>query len=115
MASFVLAIDQGSSATKVLALDHRSRPVYQASRPLRTKRPMPSHVEQDPAEVLQETRRALNEVISTVSDDGHDISCMGLACQRSSFLVWNRMNGEALTPPHFVAGPQGTGPLQGLP
>ena len=98
MASFVLAVDQGSSATKVLALDPQGRPIYQTSRPLRTERPKPSHVEQDPVHVLEETRDALNQVIASVLGDGHDILCMGLACQRSSFLLWNRDRGEAFTP-----------------
>lgn len=98
MASVVVAIDQGSSATKVLALDRQGNPIYQASRPLRTERPNPSHVEQDPLHVLQETRQVLDQVIATVMKDGHDILCLGLACQRSSFLLWNRLRGEALTP-----------------
>ncbi len=55
-------------------------------------------MEQDPLHVLEETRRALDEVLSSVHADGHEVSAIGLACQRSSFLLWDRSNGKPFTP-----------------
>ncbi len=98
MSSFIVTIDQGSSATKVLAFDHQGRQAYRAFRSLKIERPQPAHVEQDPAHVLEETRAALEEVVSSIYANGHEILSIGLACQRSSFLLWNRENGKALTP-----------------
>ena len=98
MASFIVTIDQGSSSTKVLAFDRRGRQVYRSSRPLRIERPETGHVEQDPVHVLRETRQALDEVIGSIYGDGHEICSLGLACQRSSFLLWDRESGKALTP-----------------
>lgn len=98
MGYFIVTIDQGSSATKVLAFDHQGQSIYRASRPLRIERPHPSHVEQDPVHVLRETRSALDEVITSIESDGHEILSLGLACQRSSFLLWDRETGEPLTP-----------------
>lgn len=96
--SFIVAIDQGSSATKVLAFDHQAQAAYRSSRSLTLERPQPTHVEQDPLHVLEETRGALDEVLSAVYADGHDVSAIGLACQRSSFLLWGRDGGTPLTP-----------------
>jgi glycerol kinase len=93
-----VTIDQGSSATKVLAFDHQGRQTYRAFRSLKIERPQPTHVEQDSVHVLEETRRALEEVVSSIYADGHEILSIGLACQRSSFLLWNREKGRALTP-----------------
>ncbi len=98
MGHFIVAIDQGSSGTKVLAFDQQGNAVYRAFRPLKISRPSPAHVEQDPRHVLEETRSALEEVLSAVYRDGHDVAAIGLACQRSSFLLWDRKSGEALTP-----------------
>ena len=98
MSSFVLAIDQGSSSTKVLSFDRRGRQSYRSSRPLRIERPSPVHVEQDPIHVLQETKFALDEVLSSIFKDGHEVTAIGLACQRSSFLLWDRGGGRPLTP-----------------
>lgn len=98
MSSFVLAVDQGSSSTKVVAFDRQGRQTYRSSMPLEIERPRTNHVEQNPVHVLQETRLALEKIISAILSDGHEILGMGLACQRSSFICWNRITGEAYTP-----------------
>ena len=98
MSSFIVTIDQGSSATKVLAFDHQGRETCRAFRSLKIERPQPTHIEQDPIHVLEETRKALEEVVSSIDREGHEILSIGLACQRSSFLLWNRERGRALTP-----------------
>jgi glycerol kinase len=96
--SFIITIDQGSSSTKVLAFDHQAQLAYRSSRPLKIERFQSTHVEQDPLHVLEETRKALDEILSEVYTGGHDVSAIGLACQRSSFLFWNRSNGKPYTP-----------------
>jgi glycerol kinase len=98
VSSFIVSIDQGSSATKVLAFDHEGQQTYRSSRSLKIDRPQPNHVEQDPVHVLEETRAALEEVISSIDADGHEILSIGLACQRSSFILWDRRKGKAFTP-----------------
>ena len=72
MSSLIITIDQGSSATKVLAFDHQGQAVYRSSRPLRMERPLPSYVEQDPAHVLEEPKVVFVEVLSAVFIEGHD-------------------------------------------
>jgi len=96
--SFIVTIDQGSSATKVLAFNHEGVPVYRAVRPLKIERPQPAYVEQDPIHVLEQTRSAIEEVLFSIEADGHEVLSIGLACQRSSFLLWSRETGEPLTP-----------------
>jgi glycerol kinase len=96
--SFIVTIDQGSSATKVLAFDRQGHPIYRSSRSLKIERPFPAHVEQDPIHVLQETKLALDGVLSSIFEDGHEVMAIGLACQRSSFLLWDRGGGRPLTP-----------------
>ncbi len=98
MSLFIVTIDQGSSGTKVLAFDQRGDVIYRSSRSLEILRPSPAHVEQNPRRVLEETHSALDEVLSSIYDDGHRVAAIGLACQRSSFLLWDRKSGEALTP-----------------
>jgi len=56
------------------------------------------HVEQDPVHLLEETRGALEELVSSIYMDGHEILSIGLACQRSSFIFWDRKEGRAFTP-----------------
>ena len=98
MSSYIVTVDQGSSSTKVLAVDHEGHQAYRSFRPLRIARPQPGHVEQDPVHVLQQTRAALEEVISSVHAAGGEVIGIGLTCQRSSFVAWDRGQGRALTP-----------------
>jgi glycerol kinase len=98
MGLFIVTIDQGSSGTKVLAFDRRGDAIYRSFRPLKISRPSPAHVEQNPRHVLEETRSALEEVLSSIDHDGHEIAAIGLACQRSSFILWDKKSGTALTP-----------------
>jgi glycerol kinase len=98
VSAFIVTVDQGSSSTKVLAIDRQGRQAYRSSRPLRIDRPRPAHVEQDPLHVLRETRAALDEVVASILRDGHEPVAIGLACQRSSFIAWNRIKGEPCTP-----------------
>jgi glycerol kinase len=55
-------------------------------------------VEQDPLHVVGETRAALEEVIGSVHSEGHQVVAIGLASQRSSFILWDREEGRAFTP-----------------
>ncbi len=98
MNSLIVSIDQGSSATKVLAIDPQAQVVYRSSRPLKIERLQPTHVEQDPLHVLEETEEVLEEVLSVVHAKGDAVSAIGLACQRSSFLLWDRKGGKPFTP-----------------
>ncbi len=98
MSSYIIAIDQGSSSTKVLAIDRQGQQAYRFSRPLRIERFHRTRVEQDPTHVVEETRRALEEVLSSIHGGGHDVLAIGLACQRSSFIAWDREQGKAFTP-----------------
>ena len=77
MSSFVVTIDQGSSATKALGFDHQGRQTYRSSRPLKIERLKPGHVEQNPIHVLEETRLALDEVLSSTHAEGHEVEAIG--------------------------------------
>lgn len=91
----VLAIDQGTSATKALVLDGTGVVVAQASHPLTQHYPQPGWVEQSPA-------RLLNSVHATVQAalDGLDrpIAAIGLSTQRESAIAWDRRTGEPMSP-----------------
>ncbi len=94
----IVTIDQGSSGTKALAFDPQARMVCRSSRLFNIERPLPGHAEQDPLVLLEGTQKALTEVLTSVHADGYQVSAIGLACQRSSFLFWDRRTGEPLTP-----------------
>jgi glycerol kinase len=65
----------------MLAFDHQGRQTYRVSCFLRIERPQTTNVRQDPIHVLEETRRALEEVVSSIYVGVHEILSIGLVCQ----------------------------------
>ena len=95
-APLVLAIDQGTSATKCLLVDQSGAVVGRASAPLDEHHPQPGWVEQDGTEVWRSVCAAVRACMQ-----GHAASsvvAVGLATQRESLLLWDAHGGAALSP-----------------
>ncbi|WP_218617291.1 FGGY family carbohydrate kinase [Cryptosporangium aurantiacum] len=91
----ILAIDQGTSATKALLVDRSGAVVGSASAPLGASHPRPGWVEQDPIEVWDSVRAAVR---SFDPDDAARVVAVGLSTQRESLVLWDRTTGEPLGP-----------------
>jgi glycerol kinase len=93
---FVLAIDQGTSATKAVVVDRQGKVAAFASVPLGLRHPRPGWAEQDPAEIWQSVRQAVRQVLGEVVPG--QVAAVGLSVQRESILLWDRATGEPLGP-----------------
>ena len=93
--SFVLGIDEGTTAVKAALFDERLRPVREARRDKVNRHPRRGWVEQDGEEVL----RAVVEAVAELLDDapGEVVAC-GLDHQGESVLAWDAETGAPLTP-----------------
>jgi len=98
---FVLAVDQGTSATKAVVFDARGRPCAKAASPLASGFPRPGFVEQDPSgifrNVLDAVSLCLEALRREVPDGPGRISCCGISNQRETFLLWDG-EGRPLCP-----------------
>lgn len=92
----VLAIDQGTSGSKCLLVDARGQIVARGSAPLGEQHPRPGWVNQDPEEVWQSVRRAVQSCLA--DQDPAGVAAVGLSTQRESSLLWDRASGEAVSP-----------------
>jgi glycerol kinase len=93
---FVVAIDQGTSATKALLVDSQGEVRSRASVPLRQHHPRPGWAEQDAEELWESVERAVAG--SVHGFDPADIVAVGLSTQRESTVLWDRATGQALAP-----------------
>ena len=96
MAAHVLAIDQGTSATKCVLVDASGKMVAKATAALAERYPAPGWVEQDAGELWESVQRAVHQCLAQRPDA--TIASVGLSTQRESALVWRRADGAALTP-----------------
>lgn len=93
---FVLAIDQGTSSTKVIAVAVDGRVLARGSATLDLSTPQPGWVEQSPQGILESVRAAIIEVARHV--DLSDAVCMGMSNQRESLVLWERETGQPVSP-----------------
>lgn len=96
--SLILAIDQSTSATKVLLFDDRGRAVDKAVREHRQHYPRPGWVEHDAAEIWQNLLAAAGELLARHPERRTDIAGISLTNQRETIVVFDRASGEPLHP-----------------
>ena len=92
----VLALDQGTSATKAVLLDAAGAVAATASVELGIDYPRPGWVEQDPLAVLDSVLAAAARCLAGV--DASRVVAIGLSTQRESALVWDRTTGRPVGP-----------------
>jgi len=90
----VVAIDQGTSSTKVVCVDETGA-VAVASTAVGQRHPRPGWVEQDADEILDSVLTAAREAMA--GREGRVVA-LGLSSQRESALVWDRATGRPVGP-----------------
>jgi len=91
----VLAIDQGSSATKALVVSAAGQVVAEAEVPVHPRATRDGGVEQDPEELWTSVVTAGREALARA---GESVVAVGLANQGESVLAWDRSSGAPLSP-----------------
>jgi glycerol kinase len=93
---FLLAIDQGTSATKCLLVDRCGRVAARGQAPVGQATPLPGWVEQDALAIWDSVRRAVAATLD--GQDAGAVAALGFSTQRESCVIWDRRSGEPLTP-----------------
>jgi glycerol kinase len=96
--SIVLAVDQGSSSSRCVALDRTLRPLALASRPVASSFPRPGWVEHDADELMASVLGAVADAIGQADASWADVAGIGLAAQTETFVVWERGSGRPVYP-----------------
>ena len=93
---FILAIDQGTTNTKVILLSRSGAIVAAASRPLSVSFPRDGWVEQDARELWVSVLEAATACLAQANQP--EIAAIGVSNQRESVVVWDRRSGEPIGP-----------------
>src|SRR5689334_17399725 len=92
----ILAIDQGTTNTKVLLVDRNGQIIARGSRPLEQTYPHPAWVEQDATAIWQSVQEAINECLSSI--DEPRLAAIAITNQRESVVAWDRSTGQPVGP-----------------
>jgi len=93
--NLILAIDQGTHASKALLFDQDGRVVKSAIRDIGILRGKNGVVEQDPEEIAGSVFEVVEEVLASAQGQ---VRCAGLAVQRSTMVAWDVNIKKALAP-----------------
>jgi len=97
MAEYLLGIDQGSSQSKAILMDSKGHVVAGTAATLRSFAPGTGWLEQDPDEIIGSQVTAIEKLCRTNGKKMNRIIGIGIANQRSTFLIWDRQSGRPLT------------------
>mgnify|MGYP001202683286 CR=1 FL=1 len=96
-ATYILAIDQGTTSTRVIAFDREFRARASAQTELTQYFPQPGWVEHDPEEIWATTLSVCREVIAAVGGPAN-IAAIGITNQRETSIIWDRKTGASVHP-----------------
>ena len=93
----ILAIDQGTTNTKALLVDHAGHTVFRTSTPLEILQPQPGFVEQDPLELWRSVLQVAAVCGRHAETIGTKIAGIAISNQRETALAWKRSAAGAKT------------------
>ncbi len=94
MSSYLLAIDQGTTGTTVLLLDHDGRSVGRAYSEFKQIYPQPGWVEHDPEEIWEVTCKVIEKALREAGISPSQIAAIGITNQRETTVLWDRASGK---------------------
>jgi glycerol kinase len=94
----VLALDQGTSSTRCLAVGPGLEVLGSAQVPVAVSHPGPGRVEQDAEEILASAVAAIRGALAGSGRGWEEVGCLSIATQTETFVVWDRASGRALHP-----------------
>ena len=100
MTPLLLALDQGTSSTRCLALEaHPGLALRgEGAVPVACRFPAPGLVEQDPEELAASAVAAMAAALDAAGAGWDDVAGLAIANQTETFVVWERASGRALHP-----------------
>jgi glycerol kinase len=92
----VLALDQGTTGTTVVAVGEDGEPRGRGYREITQHYPRPGWVEHDPEEIWQSVLAATGDALRSAGASAHDVRAVGITNQRETLVLWDRDSGRAL-------------------
>lgn len=95
-ATYLLALDQGTSSSRSILFSNKGELIAVAQRELTQHYPQPGWVEHDPDEIWQSQLATILEVMQKASVHSQQIAALGISNQRETTLLWHRQTGRPL-------------------
>lgn len=93
---YILAIDQGTSATKGILFDFQAKIKHRYNAVHKQYYPKPGWVEHDSEEIFVKTLEAIDGVLQGAKVSGEQIQVLSITNQRETVLVWDKYTGKPI-------------------
>ena len=97
MKKYILAIDQGTTSTRAILINHEGQEVYKAQREVPCLFPHPGWVEVEPNQVWISVIDVINELMVVSASNFDEIAAIGITNQRETTVVWEKKSGQAVS------------------
>jgi glycerol kinase len=96
MASYILAVDQGTTGTRALVVDTHLAVHARVIQEFRQIFPKPGWVEHDLEEIWGATVQTIQKALREAGVRGNDVAAIGIANQRETVALWDRRSGKPI-------------------
>ncbi len=101
MTTYILVIEQSTSATKGILFDETAKLIYHIARDHHQYYPKPGWVEHDPEEIYFNTRAVIRECIRhliEIRGSSFRLASLSITNQRQTVVVWDKETGMPIAP-----------------
>ncbi len=92
--SYIAAIDQGTTSTRFVIIDHAGQPVASHQLEHQQLYPEPTRVEHDPLEIRDNTASVIKGALEKTDIAPGNIAAIGITNQRETTVVWDKDTGR---------------------
>jgi glycerol kinase len=96
MPSYIAALDQGTTSTRLILFDASGSIAALAQKEHRQIFPRPGWVEHDPVEIWRNTLEVAGEALDSIGASAADVAAVGITNQRETTVLWDRKTGEPI-------------------
>src|ERR1700755_3188291 len=96
MASYILALDQGTTSSRAVLFDRSGRAVRMSQQEFRQIYPRPGWVEHDPEDLWATAVATVRDAMAKAGAPANTIAGIGIANQRETTVVWARRTGKPI-------------------
>jgi glycerol kinase len=96
MASYILAIDQGTTSSRAIIFNDQLEIVTSAQQEFEQFFPQSGWVEHDPKEIWSSTLATCRKALEKSSLSANDITAIGITNQRETTVIWDKDTGKPI-------------------
>ena len=97
MATYVGALDQGTTSNRFIIFDHNGRIIGVDQKEHEQIFPQPGWVEHNPIEIWQNAQDVIRGALAKAEIPGSELAAIGITNQRETTVIWDKNTGNPFT------------------